>query len=253
MRALMRTAIVSIALLTSMGAGRLSAQTSPDDPRFRVSVNAGFQPTAHSFDSTTTPVVYLEKASIHTPYNVGRGPLFDGGLTCRIGGGLGVGVAASWFSKASDTTVDASLPHPFFFNTPRLISGPAGGLRREELATHLQLVYTIRPVERIDVALTAGPSFFRVKQDFVSNVSFADTYPYDVPVFTAALSQQASSNKTGFNVGADVTMRLSDRLGVGVLARYTKASMVFTVPNSSTTVTTDAGGLQAVGGIRLYF
>jgi hypothetical protein len=254
MRVLLRTLVVAIGWLIAVGAGPVAAQTpSVEEPRFRISMNAGAELSTHAFDSTTTPMVYLENASIHTPYTVGDGLLFDGGVQYRIAGGFGVGVAVSWFSKANDATVDASLPHPFFFHTPRTITGTAGGLRREELVTHLQAVYVIRPAARIDVALTAGPSFFRVKQALVFNVSFTDTYPYDAPMFTAAQSQQATSTRTTFNAGADVGLKLTRRLGVGALVRYSKAAMMFVVPTTTATVTADAGGVQAAAGIRLYF
>jgi hypothetical protein len=251
MRPIPRT-VAAIGMLTALAGVQVSAQTVAQ-PRFRVSVNAGIQPSTRSFDSTTQQPVYLERSLIHTTYDVGDGLLFDGGAQFRIAGGFGVGVAASWFSKAKGATVDAALPHPFFFGTPRSITGPADDLRREELATHLQAVYVIRPAGKIDVALAAGPSFFRVNQALVADVTFRDTYPYEAPAFTAAFSSVVTSHKTGFNAGADVGVRVSRNVGIGWLVRYSKAVMEFAVPNSTATVKADAGGLQLAGGVRLYF
>src|SRR5712672_1414986 len=118
---------IAIGLMMTLAGVRVSAQAAAQ-PRFRVSVNAGAQPSTRSFDSTTQQPLYLESSLIHTTYDVGDGLLFDGGAQFRIAGGFGVGVAASWFSKAKDATVAAALPHPFFFGTPRSITGPADGL-----------------------------------------------------------------------------------------------------------------------------
>lgn len=251
MRAPTRAAVVAGMMVTLAGA-RVSAQ-SASQPRVRVSINAGAQPSTRSFDTTTQHPVYLENSVVHTTYDVGDGLLFDGGVQVRIAGGFGVGVAVSWFSKANDATVDAAVPHPFFFGTPRSINGMADNLRREEFATHLQVVYVVRPASRIDVTLTAGPSFFRVNQTVVDDVTYRETYPYDTPVFTTALSTVVKNHRTGFNAGADVGVRLLRNVGIGWLVRYSKAAMEFAVPNSSVTVKADAGGLQLAGGVRLYF
>jgi hypothetical protein len=220
--------------------------------RLRISVNGGIQPSTSSFDSSTAPPVYLENSNVKTTYKGAQGPLFDGGVDFLMGGRFGVGVAVSWFSRKSDGAVDAAIPHPFFFHTPRTITGTASGLAAEFRHARPGGV-VLRPAAKVDVALAAGPSFFNVTQDFVTDVSYTDTYPYDSPVFTAAISKQASSHKTGFNASADVGLRVSRSVGVGALVRFSKATMEFAVPNGSATTKSNAGGLQAAGGIRLYF
>jgi hypothetical protein len=246
---------VTIGLLTIATAGQVAAQTPAQRPRarFRIGLNAGAQPSTISFAASTTRPVYLESSVVDTAYRVKTGPLFDGNAAVRIAGGFGVGIAVSWFSKKNDAAVSGAIPHPFFFNAARSINGTASGLRRDELATHLQAVYSIRPTPRIDVALTAGPSFFRATQAFVSDVSYGESYPYDTATFTAALSKRVSGHKTGFNAGADVGLRCSRNIGIGGLVRFSKADMRFAPPNSAATVKADAGGIHAAGGIRLYF
>jgi hypothetical protein len=150
--------------------------------------------------------------------------------------------------------VSAAVPHPFFFKTPRSISGTAPALHREELVTHIMGIYTLHPGRALDIALSAGPSFFTVRQDVVSDITFSDTYPYDAPAFTSAATQRVkSSNTTGFNVGADVDLRLARHAGLGGSAKFSKATVPLSVPNSSTTVSVDAGGTQIAGGLRIYF
>jgi hypothetical protein len=251
MRARIR-ATAAIALLTIAGVNRASAQTAAADSRVTISVNAGLQPSSISFDSSTTQPLYLENSVFDTAYEVRNGLFVDGGARYRIAGSFSIGGAVSWFSTTHDATVDATLPHPFFYRTPRSLEGTAGDLQRQEVAVHLQMAYAIRPTARLGVTIAGGPSFFRAKQDFVDNVSYTDTYPYDAPAFTAASSARVRGNGTGFNVGADVGMRFSTHAGVGGLVRYSHARIPFGLPGG-TTVTADAGGLQVAGGVRVYF
>ena len=243
-------AAAAIALLTCAGVGHAHAQTAA--ARVGISVNAGVQPSPISFSTSTTRPVHLESSVVDTAYEVRNGLLVDLGVRYRIAGDFGVGAAVSWFSTKNDAAVNATFPHPFFFRTPRSIEGTATGLQREEVVTHLQATYAIRPTSRLEVTFAGGPSFFRARQAFVENVSYTDAYPYDAPAFTAASSTRIRGNKTGFNAGADVGMRLSRHAGVGALVRYSRARIPFVVPDG-TTVTSDAGGIQVAGGIRLYF
>src|SRR6185295_2255115 len=95
----------------------------------RVSINFGIQqPASTTFDGTTTKTVTLETARFTTTYDTPSGPMFDGGVLVRIFRGFGVGAAFSSFSKSSAGAVTGTVPHPFFFNTPRTISGTATSL-----------------------------------------------------------------------------------------------------------------------------
>jgi hypothetical protein len=48
-------------------------------------------------------------------------------------------------------------------------------------------------------------------------------------------------------------MRLARHAGVGASVRFSRANVSLTMPNSTTTVSTDAGGTQLAGGLRLFF
>ena len=246
-------AIVTAALALIGSIGPLHAQDRARSERVRISINGGVQPSAVSFATSITNPVYLEDSSIDTTYAIGTGRSLDGGAALRIAGRFGVGVAVSWFSNESDAAVSAAIPHPFLFSARRVINGTARRLERTEIAAHLQAVYTVQATRRIDIALTAGPSFFRVKQAFVDDVAYGDVYPFEIPTFTAALSTTVSSHKSGFNVGADLGMRLSPKVGVGALVRFARAQMTFALPNRATSVRSSAGGVQLAGGLRFHF
>jgi hypothetical protein len=229
-------------------------KASEAQDRFRISVNGGVQLSSLSFDTSATKVVYIENAVIATSYGIRRGVDIEGGVSVRLVGGFGVGVAVSSATSKRDADVSAAIPNPFFFKMPRTIAGIAPGQQRSELVTHVHGVYTLHPVRRVDVALSAGPSFFHVRQDVVTDVSFVDTYPFDAPVFTAATSQRVTAtDAVGFNAGADVGMKLARHAGLGASVRFSKASVSLTMPNSTNTVSMDVGGTQLAGGVRLWF
>lgn len=244
--------ICAMALLAM--ASEAAAQSTPRPDRLRIDLDAGVQLSSTAFDTSATKPVYLENATIDTSYKTTHGPSIDGGVSVRIAGDVSVGVMVSWFTESADAAVSAAIPHPFFFKTPRTIAGTAPALHREELATHILAIYTLHPGRAVDVALSVGPSFFKVRQDVVSDITFTDTYPFDAPAFTSAGSQRVSaSNTTGFNVGADVGLRLARHAGVGGSVRFSKAVGSLTVPNSAAAVSVDAGGTQIAGGLRMYF
>jgi hypothetical protein len=221
--------------------------------RVRASINFGVQlPSSTTFSSTTTTPVYLETATINTTYGVPKGQVSDGGILFRLAGNFGVGVAVSTFLKQADAPITGTIPHPFFFNTLRPISGTAGALQRSELVTHIQAAYVIS-TKRYDVALSAGPSIFRVSQDLVSDVAYAETYPYDTVALSSATVTKATVTTTGYNVGADVGFRLSLNMGVGGLVRYSRATVLFPLANSASVVSADTGGTQVAGGVRFFF
>ena len=57
--------------------------------------------------------------------------------------------------------------------------------------------------------------------------------------------------KVGFNAGADVTVMLGRSVGVGGMVRYAATTVDLTLDGR--TLSLEAGGLQAGGGIRFVF
>jgi hypothetical protein len=232
----------------------VSAQAATGTDRIRVSVNGGVQLSSIGFDSSAAKTVYLETAVIGGSYDVTHGLAIDGGVSVRLAGNVGVALAVSSFMQEHDAAVSAAIPHPFFFRTPRTITGTAPSLRHDEVVTHLQGSYTLHPSRRVDLLLSAGPSFFHVRQEVVTDIAFTDTYPYDAPAFTSASAQRVTAkNKVGYNAGADVGMRLARHAGVGASVRFSRANVSLAMPSGTATVSMDAGGTQVTGGLRLYF
>jgi len=227
-----------------------TAQTSGD--RVRVSVNAGFQQPSTTFAATAHPPVYEGTATLTPNYTVPTGAFFDGDVILHVSGGLGVDIGLSAFSKSQVAPIVGTIPHPILGNPPRPISGTVGPLERSEIVGRIDAAY-VMSAGWIDVAVSAGPSFFTVDQDLVTNVNFSESPSFDRVTFTGATVNSAGATKLGFNAGVDVGVKLSKNVGVGAMVRYSHASMVFPLANSASGVNSDAGGTHVGGGVRLYF
>jgi hypothetical protein len=144
------------------------------------------------------------------------------------------------------------VPHPFHFDRPRDISGEAPGLRRSETGVHLGLGYLIGLSRRADVMMMGGATYFQVRQDLVSDVSYSESFPYDTATFSTAQVVRRNSSKVGYHAAVDLTVKLGARWGVGGLVRFSRAKVPFEV-NDEETATVDVGGIQAGGGVRFAF
>ena len=229
---------------------RTAAAAPQQQPRVRAMINGGYQPSTTSFDDSFTFTLYLETGTTETTYSVEAGGIFEGGGCVRLVKGLAIGGVISHFTADSTASVTSSVPHPFFLNAHRQVTGDAQGLRREETAVHIQAQYLL-PFGRLNVVLAGGPTIIDVKQSLVVDVKYSEEFPYDEAVFTGVDSKRGTGTATGFNAGVDVQWMFNPRLGVGGLVRFTKATVDVTVDNR--TIQMDAGGLQVGGGIRLAF
>ena len=213
--------------------------------RVRGAFNALIQTDSAGLSQSFTLAKNNEPASITAELPPTIAPLFDGGIVVRIAGNLGAGAAFSSLTRTDEAQIAARIPHPFFFNQLRAIEGTSS-VEQKEFATHLSAVYMVA-FDRLDVALLGGLSLFQLDKDFVVDVVYDESYPYDTATFARSEISRASASKTGFHAGADVTWRLGRRWGIGGLLRYSRAS----VPFEGRSI--DAGGLQAGGGVRVLF
>jgi opacity protein-like surface antigen len=225
------------------------AQSAPFERVF-VSVNGMFQSGSNDFQDTSTLRANAEDGSLTTSYTVGSGPAFDiagGFLLLR---NLGVGVGLTRFSTSTVTTVNASVPHPFFFNQGRSVTGEVNG-SREEMAIHVQVRGVFPVNRRVTVTVFGGPSFFQVDQGIVNDITYTEAYPFDAAPFSSALQSTQSESGTGVNVGGDVAFFFGPNVGVGVGVQYSSATVQMTLPSGASDV--KAGGAQVGGGLRLRF
>jgi hypothetical protein len=181
-----------------------------------------------------------------------KATVIDGGVAFKLFRGFAVGYAYTATSHTATGDVSAQVPHPFFFNRPRSISGTVQ-IPEDGSANHISAAYIV-PAGPVEVTLLGGPTFFRIKQTLVTDVTYTEEYPYDTATFASATTTLVKQNVTGYHVGADVAVKLTRNVGVGVLARYSRASTTLTADSAnSNTAKYDVGGLQISGGLRLAF
>jgi hypothetical protein len=227
-----------------------AAGAQPAAPRGLVTVNGGYQSPSRTFTDSFTFEANLEDATVRTDYDVNGGPFFDGGVSVRLFGPIGAGVAVSRFSRTGTASIAGTIPHPFFFDRGRDVSAEDDA-KRTETAIHAQLVAYLPASDRLLLVLSAGPSFFTVEQGLVTAVTWNDSYPFDEASLRRATVSLERERKVGFNVGADVTVRFGRSFGVGGMIRY--AATTVSLANDQRALKLDAGGLQVGGGVRFLF
>jgi Outer membrane protein beta-barrel domain len=227
-----------------------AAQSWPE--RVHVSLNAAFQTTSNDFSGRFEFERNLETGFTEADYRVQGGFVFDAGVGYRLWKNLGAGVSVSHFTRSDAAQTRSSVPHPFFFNQPREVTGDASGLNRTETAVHVQAMYMWNSDGPLRVIVSGGPSFFTVRQDVVTEVVIVEAFPFDTATFGSAQTSEESGSAVGFNVGADVMWMFGRSIGAGGLVRLARTTVDLDAPGSRT-LPVDAGGVYAGGGIRFVF
>jgi len=210
------------------------------------------QATTTTFVDRFTFPLNVEDASLDADYRVDRSPSWDGQVGIRLWRGLGVAVGVSYFEDEAGARVQASLPHPFFFNRDRSIAGDASSLTRSELAIHVPVEWTLPLSGRLDLTVSGGPSVVRVKQRLVQGVEFSETFPFDQATYTGVTTDVSRDTGVGFNLGGEGRVRLTAHL-VGVFgARFSRGRVDLRAADRRT-VDLDAGGLRLGAGVGVRF
>jgi len=241
-----RAMLIVLALM--LGAGDARAQSGAWIDRGYVSASGWYQPSAAAFSAVVRPIDFVEPSLVDTSYTIQSEIGVDAGGGVRVWRGLAVGASVSRFSKSGRGSVSAQVPHPFFFNRPRPVSGDASGLTRDETALHVQARWVVPFGRRWQLGIAGGPSWFLVGQDLVRDVTVTQTYPFDTATFDGVTSQHRSGSGAGFNAGADLDYMVRPRVGLGIGVTFSRARLAL---DDATTVT--AGGAHVGGGLRFRF
>jgi hypothetical protein len=223
----------------------------PKPIRWFVALSGGVQIAASELSDTFTFEAHQETGNASVEYAAMAAPMIDVAIGRRFWktGGLAVGFSRS--SYKGSARVDAEVPHPFFDDMHRQVSGDTGDLERTEMGTHVQLFW-VREHKKWRTRVLGGATYFNVHQDVVTDVNVTETYPYDTAEFGSATTARGSGSGLGFNVGVDLSWMQTPKFGWGAGARYTAGSVDLNVTGGRN-VSTDAGGAQAVAGVRIAF
>jgi hypothetical protein len=245
----------AVCTLVMMVAREAAAQPLAWTDRVYVNLNGGFESGSEDLNDTATRRVYGEDATFSSAQSVDSGGIFDFGAGARVWRNATVGIAYHQGSSSGDAAVQGAVPHPLFFNQPRSFSATVPDLERTERAVHLQFGYMILVTEDATVHVTVGPSFFKLRQDVVSDVTFSEVGAPFTSVTANPVVTEREDSPVGFNIGVDVAYQFYEvnrvKLGAGVLLRYTAATADLQLLQN--TVESDLGGFQFGIGARIRF
>lgn len=242
----LRTALL-LAAVFCLGRTTLAQDLEERESRLEIGLDFAQTLGTSTFSSTQTIRDYAEDGTLTSSYAVKKAP--GGGLHLQYNftNKLGVRIGGQTFSRKSDGTFTGRIPHPFFFNRPRAISGTQSGLNFTESAFSLTAVLR-GGSGKWNFALEGGPAIFSVNADLAERARYTEVYPYDTITFGGASTVKEQISPIGFAVGAEVGRQVGRSVAVVAQARYTKASG--SVDVNSQSVDVKAGGVQARIGIR---
>jgi hypothetical protein len=238
-------------IMATVGATQAAAQ-SRSQPRIEISANVGALTGASKFEESqafTSNGRETETVTVNHDVKTALG--FNFGAAVRIAPRFWAGVQYAMADTKPDASITAVVPHPLLFNVPRTVQGSIHGVGHDEHNVHVDLMYRL-PVHAVDVKVMAGPTFFNLKQDFVSGVAVDETYPFDTATFASATTKRLSGTAVGFNAGVDMSRPLSSVVAFGALIRYSRADVKFDGGGIGRH-TVEAGGVEATAGVRVRF
>jgi Outer membrane protein beta-barrel domain len=243
-----RTVLATL-LATLIGAALPAAaqETAWGDNGY-VSFNGLYDASSKSYQTTTEQTINLESTLLTTRHERRPMLVYDLMAGGRVKGNLGFGFAVTYARVSADAEVTGPIPHPFFFDRPRTLSG-AVSLDREDLAVHLDAMWLLPVSEAFQIALFGGPTWFQLKQDTIASIEIDDAYPFDAASLGSFTSATTKGSRFGFNAGVDASYFFSQKLGVHALVRYSDG----TVDLGNAAASIEVGGVQAGAGIRIRY
>lgn len=251
------------------GAGNTAAPQAGDDGesgsrwsliagRLRVHVNGAYQPTVRRYDRARVFLAYGEQAQFVSREEFKGRDHVDAGGAFRVWRGLELGASYTQVSRSGTAEVTGTVPHPLYAGRDRTAPARTLVLPHRQRATHVYASWRVEVRDGWSVALSAGPTYFNLRQGVVANVTASEAggppFP-DVNVHVDA--GEHTRNGVGFNAGADFTVILTPagmepRLGVGYFFRLAMGSVDVPSP-ADASYSYHVGGVQTGAGLRLQF
>jgi hypothetical protein len=256
-----RTLRAAMMAAVLVGAGQPAAAQSslletPWEDRVFGGFNFAFDASKSDITTNSPFVVYDETGGVTTSVEFKADTLLDGSFGVRVWRNMGVALGFSSRSGTGEGSIEASIPHPLVYNQPRGFSSELDGIDRTESATHLQIGWMVPLNDNFDMFVYAGPSFYRLTQEVVSDLTLAELGPPYSTVVVSPSFEERKESAVGYNLGADITYifytRDRMRLGIGGFVRFTGATADVELGNG-VTVESGMGGFQSGVGARVRF
>jgi len=221
------------------------------DHRLALFVNGVVGTELRQFGDMNRFDLFSEEAQIESRYSDARAQGPEVGGLFRVAGPIGVGASVELFRNDRDAFYTASLPHPFFFERYREISGALSDLAHEETAVHVDATVS-KSLGPLTLDVLAGPSWFFTRTDVLGDVSYDEVFPFDNVIPQGVQSRSFENRMLGFNVGASATYRIGGILGFDLAVRYSRAQMRFLL-DEGRELELQAGGLRLGAGLKFLF
>jgi len=219
-----------------------------------VAVHVGGQAGSGDLVTGFTFDQYGENAVVDTTQEYGGGFLFNVEGGYRVRHNIEVGLALSRASSSADTVITARIPHPLVTDRPRTATLTTDDFNHAETGFHFFGRYILPVTDKIDVGVSAGPSFIRVSHEIVGNVTFDDPSPFTAVTLTGAPSIDRSKTVFAFNVGANATYHVTDQVGIDGFFRFARRSTdIEGIGAGSVIEDLKVGGAQFGIGVRYAF
>ena len=195
--------------------------------------------------------LYGENTEYSLASKLGNSSSFSLGLGYNLGESIAVGLGAIIYSSDLDATVNASVPSPWVFNSPRTASGTYATTLKANII-YLNFIYKF-VFSKLNLDLFAGPAYFMASTDVLSAIAIQDVFPNEA-VTMSFTTEKIKKSSFGFTGGLDLAYFFSANLGVFVEGRYLYGSGTFTpasqkVPGIKLTV----GGPSVGAGLVFRF
>jgi hypothetical protein len=222
---------------------RPAARPSTPLPRGYVLIGASYGLSQNDFEDTVTPKSNAENGSSQLSYDVNGALGFEGAAAVRVWRSFGIRGGVGYSSTATAAALDASIPHPFFFDKPRTASATIDGLDRAETAIGVHFLAMFPINKSMQLAVFAGPTWIQFSQDTVQSLSYTETYPYDTITFSNAVTANSSDTKVTVGLGADFNYFFSKSIGLGGSVQFAQADVELSALNGEVK-TVKAGGTK---------
>ena len=230
-----------------------SAQFDILEGRLWVHLNGGYQVGKDTVRRTFSFRAYGEDARFEESHQTKDGGLFDVGGSLRVWEQLRVGASYSQLTKSDSTRLTGSVPNPIAVNAARAIDPQDLALVHEQRATHLYAAWVVPVLDKLDVTIFGGPSFFNLRQGLVTGVEITEVGgpPWPQVEVAGVTLGEFKKNGVGLHVGADVSYMVTPNFGLGGFFRFAQGSI--DMPSADGGQPLNVGGLQTGGGVRVRF
>jgi hypothetical protein len=198
-----------------------------------------------------TEPLYGENTEYSLASTMGTSSNIHAGFGCNFGKSMGVGLGAILLSGDIDATVNASVPSPWRFDSPRSASGAYAATLKSTIF-YLNFIYTL-PLGKLGLDLFAGPAYFSSSTEVISSIAIQDVFPNDTVSISLA-TEKVKKTGFGFNAGLDLDYFFSSNLGVFLEGRYLSGSTTFAPASQQVPgIKLNAGGLNVGAGLVFRF